>query len=91
MRYEEENYMDIHSIVDLKGREVALRLAYVMAKVEYDYNRHEPCLVCKEKYMHHIDGLPCESDDKIKEKAPYGEPVDAKWYKRKVEKVKPPL
>lgn len=38
-----------------------------MAKVEYEYNRHEPCLVCKEKYMHHFDGLPCERDDERKE------------------------
>ena len=38
-----------------------------MAKVEYEYNRHEPCLVCKQKYMHHIDGLPCERDDERKE------------------------
>jgi hypothetical protein len=53
--------------IDIAGRKLALNLASLMAKVEYKYNRHEPCLVCHEKYMHHIDGLPCERDDKRKE------------------------
>lgn len=52
--------------IDTVGRQVALNLVSLMAKVEYKYNRHEPCLVCHEKYMHHIDGLPCESDDEPK-------------------------
>lgn len=53
--------------IDTVGRQVALNLVSLMAKVEYKYNRHEPCLVCHEKYMHHIDGLPCERDDERKE------------------------
>jgi len=53
--------------IDTVGRQVALNLVSLMAKVEYKYNRHEPCLVCHEKYMHHIDGLPCERDDARKE------------------------
>ena len=52
--------------IDKVGRQVALNLASLMAKVEYEFNRHEPCLVCTEKYMHHIDGLPCERDDERK-------------------------
>ena len=69
--------------VDVEGRKIALKLQSLMAVVEYKYNRHEPCLVCNRKIMHHIDGLPCESDDEIKERSPVGYPVDAKWYKRK--------
>jgi len=38
-----------------------------MSMVEYDYNRDEPCIVCKQKYKHHIDGLACESDDRPKQ------------------------
>ena len=53
--------------IDIVGRRVALNLVSLMATVEYKYNRHEPCLVCNEKYMHHIDGLPCESDDDPKQ------------------------
>jgi hypothetical protein len=52
--------------IDHAGRQTALNLASLMAIVEYEYNRHEPCLVCTEKYMHHIDGLPCERDDERK-------------------------
>lgn len=52
--------------IDTVGRQVALNLASLMARVEYEYNRHEPCLVCREKYIHHIDGLPCERDDERK-------------------------
>ena len=37
-----------------------------MAEVDFDYNRHQTCLVCNEKYKHHEDGLPCLSDDKRK-------------------------
>ena len=48
------------------GRQVAIRLDYLMAEVDFDYNRHQPCLVCNEKYKHHEDGLPCLSDDKPK-------------------------
>ena len=50
-----------------KGREVALRLDYLMAIVDKSYNRHQKCMVCKEKFMHHIDGLPCISDTVPKE------------------------
>jgi len=49
--------------IDKAARKTALALQSLMAKVEYKYNRHEPCLVCKQKFMHHIDGLPCESDE----------------------------
>ena len=38
-----------------------------MAIVEYEYNRHESCLVCREKFMHHVDGLPCKADDEPKQ------------------------
>ena len=37
-----------------------------MARVDFKYNRHQPCLVCNEKYKHHIDGLPCVSDKERK-------------------------
>ena len=56
-----------HKDIDKIGRQTALNLASLMARVEYDFNRHEPCLVCDEKYKHHIDGLPCESDDSRKQ------------------------
>lgn len=52
--------------IDKAARTTALALQSLMARVEFEYNRHEPCLVCKEKFMHHIDGLPCESDDSRK-------------------------
>jgi len=29
-----------------KAREVALNLEQLMAKVDFKYNRHQPCLVC---------------------------------------------
>lgn len=67
------NFMTIHSgsnshnDIDKIGRQTALNLASLMARVEYDFNRHEPCLVCNEKYKHHIDGLPCVSDDTRKQ------------------------
>ena len=53
--------------IDKAARKTALSLQSLMAIVEYKYNRHEPCLVCNNKFMHHADGLPCESDDKKKE------------------------
>jgi len=49
-----------------KAREVALNIEQLMARVDFKYNRHQPCLVCKEQYRHHIDGLPCISDTKRK-------------------------
>ena len=48
--------------MDKIARQVALNLQSLMAIVEFDYNRHEKCMVCGEKYTHHIDELPCESD-----------------------------
>lgn len=53
--------------IDKAARQTALSLQSLMAKVEYKYNRHEPCLVCNHKFMHHADGLPCETDDNKKE------------------------
>jgi len=38
-----------------------------MAQVDFEYNRHQKCIVCKEKFVHHIDGLPCEADDNRKQ------------------------
>ena len=38
-----------------------------MAKVDESYNRHQRCLVCNEQYRHHIDGLPCLSDNNPKQ------------------------
>lgn len=38
-----------------------------MSIVDYEYNRHEPCLVCGHKLQQHIDGLACESDDNPKQ------------------------
>jgi len=64
--------------VDVVGRKIALQLQSLMAIVEFKYNRHEPCLVCKNKFMHHVDGLPCEDDNSIKERAPVNSPVMAK-------------
>tara|TARA_B100000029_G_scaffold437100_1_gene452055 strand:+ start:769 stop:993 length:225 start_codon:yes stop_codon:yes gene_type:complete len=48
------------------GRQVAIRLDYLMAEVDFKYNRHQKCLVCDEQYKHHEDGLPCLSDDNPK-------------------------
>lgn len=53
--------------INKKGRELALKLDYLMAQVDKTYNRHQACLVCKEQFRHHIDGLPCLSDDKPKQ------------------------
>jgi len=49
--------------VEKKARQVALNLEQLMAVVDFKYNRHQACLVCKEKFKHHIDGLPCASDN----------------------------
>ena len=53
--------------IDKKARQVVLNLQSLMAIVEFDYNRYEKCLVCGEKYRHHMDGLPCETDEEKKE------------------------
>ncbi len=53
--------------INKKGRELAIQLDYLMAQVDETYNRHQPCLVCQEQFKHHIDGLPCLSDDKPKQ------------------------
>tara|TARA_R100001460_G_scaffold74118_4_gene115159 strand:- start:1285 stop:1482 length:198 start_codon:yes stop_codon:yes gene_type:complete len=52
--------------IDKVGRQTALNLQSLMAVVEFEFNRHEPCLVCKQKFKHHEDGLPCKSDDSRK-------------------------
>ena len=52
--------------INKKGREIAIRLDYLMAQVDSTYNRHQRCLVCNEQYRHHNDGLPCISDDSLK-------------------------
>ena len=54
-----------------------------MAVVDFDYNRHEPCLVCHKKLMHHYDGLPCEDDDNVKERAEFNNPINTKEKARK--------
>lgn len=54
--------------IDQKGRETALKIQSLMAIVEFEYNRHEPCLVCGEKFFkHYPNGLPCETDTDIKD------------------------
>jgi len=53
--------------MDKVARTTAIALQSLMAKVEFDFNRHQPCIVCNEKFMHHIDRLPCESDDSRKQ------------------------
>ena len=53
--------------IDKAARKTALALQSLMAQVDFKYNRHQQCIVCKEKFMHHIDGLPCESDDSRKQ------------------------
>lgn len=54
--------------IDLKGRETALKIQSLMAIVEYEYNRHEPCLVCGARlFKHYPNGLPCENDTDIKD------------------------
>ena len=57
---------DIDKDIDIEARKLVLNLDHLMAQVDYKYNRHQPCLVCNEKYIHHEDGLPCISDDKKK-------------------------
>jgi len=49
------------------GRQVAINLDYLMAQVDFTYNRHQRCLVCNEQFQHHIDGLPCVSDTEHKQ------------------------
>ena len=41
--------------INEKGRATALQLEQLMARVDFQYNRHQPCLVCNEKYKHHIE------------------------------------
>jgi|TARA_B100000287_G_C19979181_1_gene521754 hypothetical protein len=53
--------------IDKAARKTALALQSLMAQVDFQYNRHQQCIVCKEKFVHHIDGLPCESDDSRKQ------------------------
>ena len=53
--------------IDKAARKTALALQSLMAQVDFKYNRHQQCIVCKEKFVHHIDGLPCESDDSRKQ------------------------
>ena len=52
--------------VEKKARQVALNLEQLMAVVDFKYNRHQHCLVCDEQFRHHLDGLPCESDNNRK-------------------------
>ncbi len=61
-KYTKNNKMTSSNEIDKKARQVALNLQSLMAIVEFDYNRYEKCMVCGEKYRHHIDGLPCETD-----------------------------
>jgi hypothetical protein len=61
-KYIKNNKMTSFKEIDKKARQVALNLQSLMAIVEFDYNRYEQCMVCNEKYRHHIDGLPCETD-----------------------------
>ena len=50
--------------IDKKARELAINIQSLMAEVDYEHNRHEPCIVCNHKFKkHYPDGLPCESDD----------------------------
>jgi hypothetical protein len=66
-KYIKNNKMTSFNEIDKKARQVALNLQSLMAIVEFDYNRYEKCMVCNEKYKHHIDGLPCETDTVKKE------------------------
>jgi hypothetical protein len=58
---------EIDKQIDQAGRKLALDIAHLMSIVDYEYNRHEPCLVCNHKLKQHIDGLACESDDNRKQ------------------------
>ena len=49
--------------IDKVARQTAINLQQLMAKVDFKYNRHQPCIVCHEKFDHHVDRLPCESDN----------------------------
>ena len=74
---------DIDKDIDIQARKIALQLQSLMAVVDFDYNRHEPCLVCHKKLMHHYDGLPCEDDDNVKKKAEFNNPINTKEKARK--------
>ena len=49
--------------IDKIARQTAINLQQLMARVDFKYNRHQPCIVCYEKFDHHVDRLPCESDN----------------------------
>lgn len=49
--------------IDKVARQTAINLQQLMSIVDFKYNRHQPCIVCHEKFDHHFDGLPCESDN----------------------------
>lgn len=53
--------------VETQGRKVALSLQQLMSIVDYDYNRHESCLVCGYQFKQHEGGLPCVSDKETKD------------------------
>ena len=53
--------------IDKKARQLAINLQCLMAKVDYEHNRHEKCIVCGKKFKQHFpDGLPCENETDIK-------------------------
>ena len=74
---------DIDKDIDIQARKIALQLQSLMAVIDFDYNRHEPCLVCHKKLMHHYDGLPCEDDNNVKKKAEFNNPINTKEKARK--------
>ena len=53
--------------IDKAARKTALSLQALMAEVDEGFNAHVPCIVCNEKYKHHIDGKPCVDDDNLKQ------------------------
>ena len=55
-----------NKVIDKKAREVVLQIEQLMAVVDFKYNRHQRCLVCNYQYRHHLDGLPCVSDNSKK-------------------------
>ncbi len=69
---------DIDKNIDTEARKLVLSLDHLMAQVDYEYNRHQSCLVCNEKYKHHEDGLPCLSDNKTKRIVKYNYGRDRK-------------
>ena len=74
---------DIDKDIDIQARKIALQLQSLMAVVDFKYNRHEPCLVCHRKFMHHYDGLPCDDDDNVKQRAEFNNPINTKEKARK--------